>query len=120
MRLIDSYADQEKMGRLPSTAHVGYLLRTAPDWDYVAALREGGRRLRHQGRDGARRRGALPRPRGGRGLGVQPCGRQFDGAPASIDVLPEIRAATACRSSSTAASKAGSTSCGRWRWGRIS
>jgi L-lactate dehydrogenase (cytochrome) len=37
MRLIDSYADQEKMGRLPSTAHAGYLLRTAPDWDYVAA-----------------------------------------------------------------------------------
>jgi L-lactate dehydrogenase (cytochrome) len=41
MRLMDSYADQEKMGRLPSTAHVGYLLRAAPDWDYVAALREG-------------------------------------------------------------------------------
>jgi L-lactate dehydrogenase (cytochrome) len=40
MRLMDSYADQEKLGRLPSTAHVGYLLRAAPDWDYVAALRE--------------------------------------------------------------------------------
>ena len=31
---------RKKLGRLPSTAHVGYLLRAAPDWDYVAGLRE--------------------------------------------------------------------------------
>jgi L-lactate dehydrogenase (cytochrome) len=30
MRLMNSHADQEKLGRLPSTAHVGYLRCVRP------------------------------------------------------------------------------------------
>jgi hypothetical protein len=95
MRLMDSYADQEKMGRLPSTAHVGYLLRAAPDWDYVAALREGW--------DGSFILKGVMEPEvaaRAEAEGVDAvwvsnhAGRQFDGAPASIDLLKEIRAAT--------------------------
>jgi L-lactate dehydrogenase (cytochrome) len=95
MRLLDSYADQEKMGRLPSTAHVGYLLRAAPDWDYVAALREGwagsfilkgvtepevAARAEAEGVDAV--------------WVSNHAGRQFDGAPSSIDLLMEIRPET--------------------------
>ncbi|KPQ17685.1 MAG: L-lactate dehydrogenase (cytochrome) [Rhodobacteraceae bacterium HLUCCO18] len=95
MRLMDSYADQEKLGRLPSTAHVGYLLRAAPDWDYVAGLREAwtgpfilkgvmetevATRAEAEGVDAI--------------WVSNHAGRQFDGAPAAVDVLPEIRAAT--------------------------
>jgi L-lactate dehydrogenase (cytochrome) len=96
MRLMDSYADQEKLGRLPSTAHVGYLLRAAPDWDYVRALREAW--------DGPFiLKGVLEADVAARAEaeGVDAvwvsnhAGRQFDGAPAALDVLPEIRAATA-------------------------
>jgi L-lactate dehydrogenase (cytochrome) len=96
MRLIDSYADQEKLGRLPSTAHVGYLLRTAPDWDYVAALREAW--------DGPLILKGVLEPEiatRAESEGVDAiwvsnhAGRQFDGAPASLAILPEIRSATA-------------------------
>ncbi len=95
MRLMDGYADQEKLGRLPSTAHVGYLLRAAPDWDYVAALREAwsgplilkgvmetevAQRAEAEGVDAV--------------WVSNHAGRQFDGAPAAVDVLPEIRETT--------------------------
>lgn len=95
MRLMDSYADQTKTGPLPSTAHVGYLLRAAPDWDYVAALRE-----RWQGKlviKGVMEPDVAARAEG---AGVDAvwvsnhAGRQFDGAPASLAALPAIRAAT--------------------------
>ncbi len=36
MRFLDKYSTTT--GTLPSTAHIGYLLRTAPDWDYLAIL----------------------------------------------------------------------------------
>lgn len=77
-----------------STGHAGYFLRAAPDWDYLAALREEWQgplvikgvlepdiaaRLRDAGAD------AIWVSNHG--------GRQFDGAPAAIDVLSEIRAA---------------------------
>ena len=39
MRGLDRYADATGKGMSP-TAHVGYLLRTAPDWDYVKWLRD--------------------------------------------------------------------------------
>jgi L-lactate dehydrogenase (cytochrome) len=95
MRLMDSYADQEKMGALPSTAHVGYLLRAAPDWDYVDALR-----ARWEGPFVLK--GVLEpevaqtaEAKGVDAVWVSNhAGRQFDAAPAAIDVLPEIRAAT--------------------------
>ncbi|AHM05715.1 L-lactate dehydrogenase [Roseibacterium elongatum DSM 19469] len=95
MRLMDSYADQAAKGPLPSTAHVGYLLRAAPDWGYVAALRARW--------DGALvLKGVMEAEIAARAQaeGVDAVwvsnhgGRQFDGAPAAIDVLPEIRAAT--------------------------
>ncbi|GAA5067143.1 alpha-hydroxy-acid oxidizing protein [Roseibacterium beibuensis] len=95
MRLMDSYADQKKTGPLPSTAHVGYLLRAAPDWDYVAALREkwdGPLILKGVMEPEVAIRAAAE---GVDAVWVSNhAGRQFDGAPASIDVLPEIRSAT--------------------------
>ncbi|WP_170758748.1 alpha-hydroxy acid oxidase [Ruegeria lacuscaerulensis] len=93
MRALDKYIDGESA--LPPTAHVGYLLRTSPDMDYVKWLRdawdgpfvikgvmraEDAERLQQVGID------AIWVSNHG--------GRQFDGAPASIDVLSYIRAAT--------------------------
>ena len=96
MKLMDSYApDIANQGTLPSTAHVGYLLRAAPDWDYVAALRaewdgaiilkgvmepEIATRAAHEGIDAI--------------WVSNHAGRQFDGAPAAIQMLPQIKAAT--------------------------
>ena len=93
MKLMDSYATQTK--KLPSTEHVGYLLRTSPDWDYVKYLRDewdgplivkgvanpdDAARLQDEGVDA---------------LWVSNhAGRQFDGGPATIETLPHVRAAT--------------------------
>lgn len=94
MKLIDDYAGQ--VSGLSSTAHAGYLLRTSPDWDYVQWLRDNWEGafvvkgvLRHE--DCARLEA----------MGVDAlwlsnhAGRQFDAAPAPIEVLPKIRAVTA-------------------------
>lgn len=93
MRLMESYSDNRTA--LPSTAHIGYLLRTAPDWDYLRALRQewagplvvkgildpdDARRLQAEGVDAI--------------WLSNHAGRQFDAAPATISVLPAIRAAT--------------------------
>ncbi|WP_050602857.1 alpha-hydroxy acid oxidase [Ruegeria sp. 6PALISEP08] len=93
MRTLDKYI--ENPGDLPPTAHVGYLLRTSPALDYVSWLRdhwdgpfvikgilraEDTERLEQIGVD------ALWVSNHG--------GRQFDAAPASIEVLPSIRKAT--------------------------
>jgi L-lactate dehydrogenase (cytochrome) len=93
MRLIDDYAPDTK--GLPSTKHAGYLLRTAPDWEYLRWLRaawegpfivkgvlcaEVAKRLEAEGVDAI--------------WVSNHAGRQFDGALASIEVLPRIRAAT--------------------------
>ena len=93
MKLMDSYAEQSTSRS--STEHVGYLLRTSPDWDYVKYLRDewdgpliikgvcnadDAARLQDEGVDA---------------LWVSNhAGRQFDGAPATIEVLPDVRAAT--------------------------
>lgn len=96
MRLMDSYADQTRTGPLPSTAHVGYLLRAAPDWEYVRALRE-----RWQGKLVIKgvMEAEVAAQAAGEGVDAvwvsNHAGRQFDGAPASLDVLREIREATA-------------------------
>ncbi len=97
MRLMDSYADHVKgqTEGLSSTAHVGYLLRTSPDWEYVSKLREEW--------DGALIvKGVLNVNDVARleSAGVDAiwlsnhAGRQFDAAPAPIEVLPSIRTAT--------------------------
>lgn len=94
MRLIDEYADN--LTGMSSTAHAGYLLRTSPDWDYLHWLRDNwdgpfivkgvlrasdAAKLEQAGVDA---------------LWVSNhAGRQFDAAPASIEALPAIRAATA-------------------------
>ena len=93
MRLIDGYADQ--VTGLSSTEHVGYLLRTSPDLGYLKALRdEWDGPLVVKGVLDARDIASLE------AAGVDAiwvsnhAGRQFDGAPATIEVLPAIRAAT--------------------------
>ncbi|MCZ4352329.1 alpha-hydroxy acid oxidase [Roseovarius aestuarii] len=93
MRLIDEYAGETS--GLPSAAHAGYLLRTAPDWDYLHWLRDAwdgpmvvkgvldpavAPRLENAGID------AIWVSNHG--------GRQFDAAPAPITMLPGLRAAT--------------------------
>lgn len=94
MRGLDKYANAATNGLSP-TAHVGYLLRTAPDWDYVDYLRSEW--------DGKFLVKGVLRPDDAQrleGMGVDGiwvsnhAGRQFDGAPAAIDALPVIRAAT--------------------------
>ncbi|CAG0910745.1 unnamed protein product [Cyprideis torosa] len=93
MRLIDDYAG--KTSGLPSNKHAGYLLRTAPDWEYLRWLRAAwdgpfivkgvlcasdAKALEAEGVDAI--------------WISNHAGRQFDGAPATIEVLPSIRAAT--------------------------
>ncbi len=93
MRTLDKYIDNTKS--MPLTAHVGYLLRKSPDMEYV-------KRLRDQW-DGPFVIKGIMRPDDAEMLeqaGVDALwvsnhgGRQFDGAPASIEVLPEIRRVT--------------------------
>ncbi len=94
MRGLDKYGDTAINSRSP-TAHMGYLLRTAPDWDYVKWLRD-----EWQGTfliKGVMRADDACRleEMGADGIWVSNhAGRQFDGAPAAIEVLPDIRAAT--------------------------
>ncbi|AXI55429.1 L-lactate dehydrogenase (plasmid) [Pseudoseohaeicola sp. NH-UV-7] len=94
MRMLDKYSTGN-VGNLPPTAHIGYLLRTAPDWDYVKWLRDAwdgpfvikgvlsaddAPKLESAGIDA---------------LWVSNhAGRQFDAAPAAIEALPALRAAT--------------------------
>ncbi|WP_342078808.1 alpha-hydroxy acid oxidase [Yoonia sp. SS1-5] len=93
MKLMDSYS--KNRSALPSNQHIGYLLRTSPDWDYFKSLRdawEGKLIVKGVGRadDAARLSDA-----GADAIWVSNhAGRQFDGGPATISILPEIRAAT--------------------------
>lgn len=96
MRTLDRYTEGlAARGPLSSTAHVGYLLRTAPDLDYLRWLRDAW--------DGPFIVKGLMRADDCAALeaaGVDAlwvsnhAGRQFDGAPAAIEALPAIRAAT--------------------------
>ena len=94
MRTLDAYVDAQARG-LPSTAHVGYLLRVAPDWDYVAWLRDN-----WEGPFIAKgvlkpEDATLLEAMGLDALWVSThAGRQFDGAPGAIDCLADVRAAT--------------------------
>ena len=95
MKMLDKYTRGTATANLPPTAHVGYLLRTAPDWDYLHWLRD------HW--EGPLVIKGVLRPEDATALenaGVDAIwvsnhsGRQFDAAPASAEVLPAIRAAT--------------------------
>lgn len=94
MRTLDKYISAE--GRiLPPTAHVGYLLRTSPDWDYLRWLRdEWDGNLIVKGV--LRENDCAPlKAAGVDALWISNhAGRQFDAAPPAIDLLPAIRAAT--------------------------
>ncbi|MEX0310989.1 MAG: alpha-hydroxy acid oxidase [Tateyamaria sp.] len=94
MRMLDAYTTKATEN-LPVTAHVGYLLRTSPDWDYVSWLRDAWDgpfvvKGVMRGTDAERLQG----------LGVDAiwvsnhAGRQFDAAPGTIEVLPAVRRAT--------------------------
>jgi L-lactate dehydrogenase (cytochrome) len=94
MKMLDKYTGPATEG-LSTTAHVGYLLRTSPDWSYVKWLREAW--------DGPFIVKGVMRPKDAKELqkiGVDAiwvsnhAGRQFDAAPATIDMLPALKAAT--------------------------
>ena len=92
MPLIASYT-QPKIG-LPTTAHIGYLIRTAPDWEYLHWIREA-----WDGPLVVKGVMQVEEVAGLKAAGVDAlwvsnhAGRQFDAAPAVIDVLPAIRQA---------------------------
>lgn len=94
MRTLDKYAETNTR-TLPPTSHMGYLLRTSPDWDYLKWLRDAwAGPLIVKGVMRAEDAAAL-KAAGVDALWVSNhAGRQFDAVPASIEVLPGIRAAT--------------------------
>lgn len=96
MAFIDDYAGALAKTTLPSTAHAGYVLRTAPDRAYLDRLRKAW--------DGPLIAKGVLDPAAVPGLeeaGVDAiwvsnhAGRQFDGGPAPCSCLPAMRAATA-------------------------
>lgn len=95
MRTLDKYIEGAAASALSSTAHIGYLLRTAPDWDYLDWLRDhwdGPLVVK-----GVLNAQDVPRleAAGADAIWISNhAGRQFDAAPAPIEVLEEIRAAT--------------------------
>ncbi|WP_174843490.1 alpha-hydroxy acid oxidase [Thalassococcus sp. S3] len=94
MRTLDKYITGAQKN-LPPTAHIGYLLRASPDWDYVRWLRD-----HWTGpfivKGVLRAEDCMPLEQAGvDAIWISNhAGRQFDAAPASIEVLPAIRAAT--------------------------
>jgi L-lactate dehydrogenase (cytochrome) len=96
LRLMESYSQVK--GPLPSNQHIGYLLRTAPDWTYLAELRAAwdgplvvkgvlngadAKRIKAEGADAI--------------WVSNHAGRQFDAAPATIEALPEVRKAVGAK-----------------------
>ena len=80
---------------LPTTEHIGYLLRTSPDLDYLLWLRDHWKG--HLIVKGVLNSIDVPRleQAGADAIWVSNhAGRQFDAAPPSINVLPVIRQAT--------------------------
>ncbi len=94
MRLIDDYAPKKSTGMM-ANKHAGYQMRAAPDHDYLRALRDlwKGPLVVKGVLDPAD--AATLQAEGVDALWVSNHGgRQFDGAPPGIELLPEIRAAT--------------------------
>ena len=93
MKTLDKYSDFK--GQLPSTEHIGYLLRTSPDWDYLKRLRDAWTgplivKGVTQTEDAVRLEEA-----GVDALWVSNhAGRQFDGAQGAIECLPQVCRAT--------------------------
>ena len=94
MRMLDTYISKSTEN-LPVNAHIGYLLRTSPDWEYVKSLRDAW--PGHLVVKGilCSKDAQLLQETGIDAIWVSNhAGRQFDAAPASIEVLPEIRQAS--------------------------
>ncbi len=96
MRFVESYAETKVSNMsLPSNAHVGYLLRTSPSWEYLDALRQewdGPIIVKgvQNGQDATRIQKA-----GADAIWISNhAGRQFDAAPATVEVVADVRAAT--------------------------
>lgn len=93
MKLMQSYSTIK--GRLSSTEHIGYLLRTSPDINYLRTLRKkwnGNLIVKGimRGKDAK-----ILEAEGIDAVWVSNhAGRQFDGTYASIEVLPEIKNST--------------------------
>lgn len=96
MRFVESYADTKISNMsLPSNAHVGYLLRTSPDWEYLKELRQewdGPIMVKGvQNPDDA----ARIQDEGADVIWISNhAGRQFDASPATAEVVAAVRAAT--------------------------
>ncbi len=92
LRFVESYSGHK--GALKSTEHIGHLIRTAPDWDYLRILRdEWAGPLVVKGVLDAGDAAAI-KAEGADAVWISNhAGRQFAGAPATIDVLPGIREA---------------------------
>ncbi|MEL6205180.1 MAG: alpha-hydroxy acid oxidase [Pseudomonadota bacterium] len=92
LKTLEPYA--KAAGNMPGTAHIGYMIRTAPDMQYLEDLRgawDGP--LLVKGILSAKDAVAAVQ-RGADGVWVSGHGgRQFDGGPAPIRQLPQIRAA---------------------------
>ena len=93
MKLMHSYSSVK--GRLSSTEHIGYLLRTSPDINYLRSLRKKWKgSLIVKGI----MRGEDAKTIEAEGIDAvwvsNHAGRQFDGTYASIEVLAEIRNST--------------------------
>ena len=93
MKLMQSYSNERKS--LSSTAHIGYLLRTSPDINYLRNLRKKWKgNLVVKGVMKAEDARSLDQE-GVNAIWVSNhAGRQFDGTYSSIEVLPKIRKVT--------------------------
>jgi L-lactate dehydrogenase (cytochrome) len=93
MRFLDRYTQDNRS--LPPNEHIGYLLRTSPDWSYLAELR-------NEWNGPVIVKGVMDPVSAAKlaGEGVDAiwvsnhAGRQFNGAPAAIEMLPRIREVT--------------------------
>jgi L-lactate dehydrogenase (cytochrome) len=94
LKTLEPYAQGESGRARPSTAHIGFLLRCAPDPDYIRACKADwqGPVLVKGVLNANDARSAVEA--GADGVWVSNHGgRQFDGGPAPIAQLPQIRAA---------------------------
>ena len=94
MKTLDAYTTNSGKPNSP-TQHIGYQMRVAPDWTYLQELRDlwDGPLIVKGVLDPA----TVPelQSHGADAIWVSNhAGRQFDAAPATIEVLPHIRAAT--------------------------
>lgn len=92
-RLMESYTKERSA--LPSNQHIGYLMRTSPDWEYLKVLRDawdGPLIVKGVGRASDVKR---LEDEGADAIWISNhAGRQFAGGPATISTLPAIRAET--------------------------